>query len=227
VTDRTRSSRRARRVTLGGFYAGVVVELLLIGVGVAYLLVPQREPSAWLLATWCALGAAYVVGVAVTLYLASRFAESDEPPRLLEISVVPRVIAVIATAFASVIGVAVTIQHIFLVPTDDFDALVRIIGIVAMILAWALFHWGFAQLYLQLYYRENQPPLRFPSTRTPGILEFAYFAFTIAVSLAASDVDVLDRRMRFRVMVHAVIGFFFNGLIIVTALGAIGEAGRV
>jgi uncharacterized membrane protein len=94
-----------------------------------------------------------------------------------------------------------------------------------MILAWTLLHWGFAQLYLQLYYREDTPPLRFPSAAAPGILEFAYFSFTLAVSLAVSDVEVLDRRMRWRVLLHSVLSFFFNGLIIVTALGAISEVG--
>lgn len=218
---------RGRRVALAGFYAGVVVELALVAIGVAYLVVIDRVTSGALLAAWCALGTAYVAGIAVTLLVAGRYAESDEPPRLLEIAVVPRVVAVVATALSSAVGVAVTVQHIFLVPADDFDAMVRVIGIWAMILAWVLFHWGFTQLYLQLYYRESDPPLRFPGTPSPGILEFAYFAFTVAVSLAASDVEVRDRRMRVRVLVQAVVGFFFNGLIIVTALGALSEVGSL
>lgn len=219
--------RRNPGPALATFYAGVAIELALVAVGVAYLVVMDRMASGILLATWCTLGTLYVAGIVVVLYRAGRSAESDEPPLLLEISFVPRLIAVIATALASIVGVAVTVQHIFFVPADDLDAVVRIIGIAAMILAWVLFHWGFAQMYLQRYYRDEQPPLRFPGTATPGILEFAYFSFTVAVSLAASDVEVRDRGMRFRVLVHAVLGFFFNGLIIVTALGALKEVGSL
>jgi uncharacterized membrane protein len=225
VSERRHPSRR--RFALAVFFTGIVVEILLIAIGIAYLVVPGRLPSALLLAAWCTLGTLYIGAIAAILFAAGRSPESDEPPEMLELSLAPRVIAIIATAVVSVIGVAVTVQHIFFTPADDFDVIVRVVGIAAMLLAWALFHWGFAQLYLQLYYREDEPPLRFPGTAAPGILEFAYFSYTIAVSFAASDVEVRDRRMRLRVLVHAVIGFFFNALIIVTAISALSEIGSL
>jgi uncharacterized membrane protein len=193
--------------------------------GLAYILTPGRENSLALLIAWCVVGTGYAIGIALVLRAASRSAESDEPPSLLELGLVPRAISLVATILVSLVGVTATVQHILLEPRDEVDLALDIIGIWAMVLAWALLHWGFAQLYLQLYYRESDPPLRFPSVAAPGILEFSYFSYTVAVSLAVSDVEVLDRRMRWRVLAHSVLSFFFNGLIIVTALGAISEVG--
>ena len=208
------------------FVASGVVQAVLIVLGVAYIVTPAPTASLALLVAWCGVGTVYAVGIWSVLRMASVSAETDEPPPVLELSVVPRAISLVATILVSLVGVTATIQHVVLDPQNDVDFATEVVGVWAMILAWTLFHWGFAQLYLQLYYREKDPPLRFPSTSAPGILEFAYLSYTLAVSLAVSDVEVLDRRMRWRIMTHSVIGFFFNGLIIVTALGAISEVGR-
>lgn len=226
MSARTPSPRPGRGRAIAGLVVSSVVQATLIVLGIAFLLTTARGPSTVLLVTWCLVGTGYVIGIWFLLRFASASAESDEAPTLLELGIVPRVISLVATILVSFVGVASTVQHILLVPRAEVDLLADVTGIWAMILAWMLLHWGFAQLYLQLYYREEHPPLRFPSTAAPGILEFAYFSYTLAVSLAVSDVAVRDRRMRFRVMTHAIVSFFFNGLIIVTALGAIADLGQ-
>ncbi|WP_164478198.1 DUF1345 domain-containing protein [Microbacterium sp. ABRD28] len=214
-----------RRSAVWGLVISSVLQLALVLLGIGFILAPGNAASAVLLLAWCAVGTAYAAGIWVVLWVAGRRAESDGPPLLMELGIVPRTISLTATIFTSAVGVVATVQHIFLQPDDAITPLLDVIGIWAMLLAWTLLHWGYAQLYLQLYYRENDRPLRFPGTTTPGILEFAYFSYTVAVSFAASDVEVHDRRMRWRVMTHSVIGYFVNGLIIVTALSAIAEAG--
>jgi uncharacterized membrane protein len=219
---------RRRAYTSRAFGVSIVVQIVLVILGVAYIVIPDAGASFAVLLSWCVLGTLYAIGVWTVLGAASRSAENDELPTVLELSRPARVISLIATVFASAVGVAATLQHIAQGdPSTDFDFFVELVGVWAMILAWMLLHWGFAQLYLQQYYREKEPPLRFPGDSAPGILEFAYFAYTVAVSLAASDVEVTDRRMRFRVLTHSVLSFFFNGLIIVIAFGAIAEAGAL
>lgn len=219
-------AQRRRRATRLVFAVGTVVQVALIVLGIAYILTPTTRASVFLLIVWCGIGSLYVVGIWGILAAASRWEESDEPPLVLELSRPVRVIALLTTVLVSAVGVAATVQHIFLDPSREDSTLVNVVGIWAMILAWMLLHWGFAQLYLQRYYRDETPPLAFPKSKAPGILEFAYFSYTVAVSFAVSDVEVRDRAMRWRVMSHAVVSFFFNGLIIVTALGAIAAAGR-
>jgi uncharacterized membrane protein len=221
-------AERRRRFTSRAFAVSIAAQVALVGLGVAYIVILDAAASFAVLLVWCILGTLYVIGVWSVLALAGRSEESDELPTVLELSGIARVLSLIGTALASAVGVAATIQHIIQGDPDDvFAFAVEIVGIWAMILAWMLLHWGFAQLYLQQYYREDDRPLKFPGTSSPGILEFAYFSYTVAVSLAASDVEVRDRRMRWRVLVHSVVGFFFNGLIIVTAFGAIGRAGAL
>ena len=201
------------------------MQAVLVVLGLAFLITPGPGPSFVLLVSWCVVGTGYAAAIWFVLRLASRSAESDEPPILLELDIVPRAISLVATILVSMVGVAATVQHLVFDPPSDGNLSADIAAIWAMLLAWVLLHWGYAQLYLQLYWREETPPLKFPSTAAPGILEFAYFSYTIAVSLAVSDVEVRDRKMRWRVLTHAVLSFFFNGLIIVTALGAISEVG--
>ncbi|MGP3534676.1 DUF1345 domain-containing protein [Microbacterium sp. RD1] len=218
---------RRRRLAVGGFIVSLAAQVVLVVVGIGFILTPAIKPALVLLVVWCIIGTLYVITVWTLLTAAARWAETDEPPLVLELSRPTRVISVTSTALVSLVGVAAAVQHIFFLdPFADHDSfLLNAAGIWAMVLAWMLLHWGFSQLYLQDFYRDGDRPLRFPGTDSPGFLEFAYFAYTVAVSLAVSDVQVVDRRMRGRVLGHAVLSFFFNGLIIVTALGAIAEAG--
>lgn len=220
---------RRRRVAAWGFGISVAAQLALIVLGIAFLSTPAIKPALALLLAWCVVGSIYVVAVSSVLAAASHWAETDEPPLVMELRVPARAVSVAATVLASAVGIAATVQHLFFLdPRADADNFhLSLVGVWAMILAWMLLHWGFAQLYLQQYYRSTDRPLRFPGTASPGILEFAYFSYTVAVSLAASDVEVRDRRMRWRVLTHSVVGFFFNALILVTAFGAIGDLGRL
>lgn len=228
IVSRLPLAERRRRFTSRAFAVSIAMQAVLVILGVAYIVIPVDGPSFVMLLSWCIVGTLYVVGVWSVLALASRSAESDDLPTVLELSTPARVISVVGTILASAVGAAATVQHILGGdPRSDFALLVEIVGIWAMLLAWMLLHWGFAQLYLQRYYREDEPPLRFPGDSAPGILEFAYFAYTVGVSLAASDVEVVGRRMRFRVLGHAVTAFFFNGLIIVIAFSAIAQAGSL
>jgi uncharacterized membrane protein len=205
------------------FVAGVAVQAVLVVLGVAYIATAAAAFAVVLLLAWCTIGTFYGIAVWAVLASASRWAETDEPPIVLELSAPSRAVSLVATILASAVGVVANIQHALLQPAAQGNLLLNVTGIWAMLLAWMLLHWGFAQLYLQRYYRSTDRPLRFPGTDAPGILEFAYFAYTVGVSLAASDVEVRDRRMRWRVLLHSVSGFFFNGVIIVTALEAIKD----
>ncbi|WP_328190357.1 DUF1345 domain-containing protein, partial [Marinobacter sp. OP 3.4] len=170
-----RASGTRRRTAVWGLVVSSALQLTLVLLGIGFIFAPGNAASAALLFAWCGVGTGYAIGIWVVLWIAGRRAESDGPPLLMELGIVPRTISLTATIFTSAVGVVATVQHIFLQPDDAFTPVLDVIGIWAMLLAWILLHWGYAQLYLQLYYREDDRPLRFPGTSTPGILEFAYF----------------------------------------------------
>jgi uncharacterized membrane protein len=116
--------------------------------------------------------------------------------------------------FVSVVSMALAIR---LVPAiRDLETTgglsVAVLAALGVISAWGVLHSSFTLHYAYLYYRseESAGGLAFPSEQSPDQLDFAYFAFTIAVSFAVSDVNVTDRTIRRAVLGHQILSFFFN-----------------
>ncbi|MDP9365264.1 MAG: DUF1345 domain-containing protein [Chloroflexota bacterium] len=93
------------------------------------------------------------------------------------------------------------------------------IDLVGIAGGWALVHTAFALHYARAYYAPDGSPggLRFEGGE-PDDLDFAYFAFTIGMSFAASDVTVTDRGIRRLVLGHALIAFAYNTTILALAI---------
>ncbi|HOQ53818.1 MAG TPA: DUF1345 domain-containing protein, partial [Micropruina sp.] len=83
--------------------------------------------------------------------------------------------------------------------------------------------WGFAQWYFAHYYSDVRPGMEFPGTEFPDLVDFAYFSFTIGTTFATTDVMIVTRRARWRVVTHSVLTFFFNSAILVLALSSISS----
>jgi uncharacterized membrane protein len=65
-----------------------------------------------------------------------------------------------------------------------------------------------------------QPPLVFLHTSEPTLLDFVYVSFMVGTSFTPNDVETTPR-IRWTVVWHSVLSFFFNGFIIVLALNTI------
>jgi len=115
-----------------------------------------------------------------------------------------------------------------------------IIGSLAMLFAWCLLHAGYARFYAGLYDEEapdpppasagaggqgaeggrrTPPPLDFPHSGHPTTVDFFYFSFTLGTSFAVSDVTVTTPSMRWHVMMHSVLSFFYNAVVLALAVG--------
>ena len=110
---------------------------------------------------------------------------------------VSRTSSLIFIIFVSLVSLALAIR---LVPdVRDLETLggvsTAVMAALGVISAWGVLHTSFTLHYAYLYYRSEDSAggLAFPSEPSPTQLDFAYFAFTIAVSFAVSDVDVTDR----------------------------------
>ena len=94
--------------------------------------------------------------------------------------------------------------------------------VVGVVTAWTLLHTSYALYYTHLYYREQTPGgLRFPGDEEPDTLDFAYFAFTIGISFAVSDVEVTARRIRRVTLFHGVLAFFYNAAILALVINLV------
>jgi uncharacterized membrane protein len=116
--------------------------------------------------------------------------------------------------FVSLVSMALAISLVPDVRNLDTTGGVSVAFMAALgvISAWGVLHTSFTLHYAYLYYRseESAGGLEFPSEQNPNQLDFAYFAFTIAVSFAVSDVNVTDRSIRRAVLGHQILSFFYN-----------------
>jgi hypothetical protein len=56
--------------------------------------------------------------------------------------------------------------------------------------------------------------LQFPGDREPGYGDFLYYSLVIGCACATADVETASRVMRLTTMVHCVVAFFFNTIIL-------------
>lgn len=103
------------------------------------------------------------------------------------------------------------------------NALLRtLLGVVGVVAAWLLLHTSFALFYAHLYYqRDTAGGLSFPGGEDPDPLDFAYFAFTVGISFAASDVSLTDRKMRRITLFHGILAFFYNTAILALVINIV------
>src|SRR6201996_6475713 len=106
---------------------------------------------------------------------------------------------------------------------------IRFFGGVAIVAAWLLLHVGYARFYARRYYSSEGPAgrdgtgvgggLEFPRSAAPMATDFLYFSFTLGTSFAASDVTVTSQAMRWHVMIHSILSFFYNTVVLAVAFG--------
>lgn len=96
-----------------------------------------------------------------------------------------------------------------------------IIGIVA---AWMVVHIIFTFHYALLYYKhENEKPLLFSNEPTPDYSDFAYFSFTIGCAFQVSDVATNSRQMRKVVLLHSLISFAINTMVVALSINIVAD----
>ena len=86
--------------------------------------------------------------------------------------------------------------------------------------AWMFVAVVFAQQYAHSYYL-NAGQLSFPSTDSPDYLDFTYFSVVLSMCCQTSDVAITSSSFRRLVMLHSVISFFFNVIIIAITVNVV------
>jgi uncharacterized membrane protein len=103
----------------------------------------------------------------------------------------------------------------------------RALIVVSVMLAWTFGNAVYTLHYAHLFYSRgahgnDRAGLEFPGTPEPVMSDFVYFAFTLGVAVQTSDVQVTSRHIRKVVIVHSVVGFFFNLGVLALAINVLG-----
>ena len=91
----------------------------------------------------------------------------------------------------------------------------------AVVLAWWLTHTAFTLRYAHLFYRKGGKGLTFPGTDHPCEMDFAYFAFTMGMCFQTSDVAITHHAVRRTALLHALLSFAYNTMILALVLNLI------
>jgi uncharacterized membrane protein len=205
--------------------ADLLAQLAMIGLGLTLVFVEDEVGTLMvdLLALWCLIAGAYWLASVIAVGVTVRRPEAAWPGWLQKVDRHPAVAVIMTTAtfVNSIVGVVAAATMLVLRNDPEWAGWVEPVAIVAMLLAWALFHWGFARIYDRRYRRADAPPLLFPGTTSPRLADFVYFSFTNATNFSVSDVQVMTTRMRWTVVWHTTLSFFLNALIIVLAFSTI------
>lgn len=100
------------------------------------------------------------------------------------------------------------------------------VAILAILLSWIYVHLLFAQDYAHEYWMREKG-LVFPGgDGTPEFSEFLYLAFTIGMTFQVSDVTTDSPAMRRLVLLHGLVAFAFNALILAATVNMVAAAAR-
>ena len=88
----------------------------------------------------------------------------------------------------------------------------------AVALSWAFVHVLLAQHYMHEYWLEGGRGLVFPGADRPGTSDFLYLALTVGMTCQVSDVTTGSAAMRRLVLLHGLVSFLFNAVIVGAAV---------
>jgi len=169
---------------------------------------------------WDAAVLSYVIWMWLTLHrlddkLTADFALREDPSRGL---------ADILLVFASIASLAAV--GILLVGAGQVNRVHSLwyigFGIVSVLLAWVLTHTIFMLRYAEQYYRNPTHAVEFEgSNNKPTYGDFAYLAFTMAMTFQVSDTGFQSTKFRTLALRHALLSYLFGTVIVATTINLV------
>ena len=195
-----------------------------LAVGVAAALVAGGAVSAlaaWqisVLVAWCA-GATMFLALVWTTMLPADSERTRALARREDESRVATDLIVLAACVASLVGVAFILLK---ASNADGPAVAGMtgLGVVSVVLAWAMVHTVYTLRYADLYYSFGGG-IEFNENDDPDYRDFAYLAFTIGMTYQVSDTNLQSKVLRRTALKHALLSFVFGTAIIAMTINVV------
>lgn len=151
-------------------------------------------------------------------YLRHHAASSDAPVMII-------FLITLAAVAVAVVSLFMTINA-----RDAPDPLYFALALAAVPLGWFTIHMMTAIHYAHLYWQPDVPAgsdrtsgkarrgLDFPGTTEPRGIDFVYFSYVIGMTAQTSDVAITTSAMRRMNILHAIVSFFFNTVLVAAAV---------
>ncbi|MDQ3058713.1 MAG: DUF1345 domain-containing protein [Pseudomonadota bacterium] len=104
------------------------------------------------------------------------------------------------------------------------------LSVLALMASWLFIQTIFAFHYAHRYYHEEKrnepdgPGLQFPGGLEPDYFDFLYYAHVVGMTSQVSDVQVTSREMRRLTLIHSVLSFGFNMLVLALSINVVAGA---
>ena len=141
-------------------------------------------------------------------------------------------VVIVAGALFSLLALG-GVQKLFKAAQGGEAGLYLLMIVGTILPAWLLVHTVFALHYAHAYYgltddRNDEDGLigglDFPSEKQPDYWDFMYFSFVIGMTCQVSDVQVSGRNMRRLALVHGIVSFLFNTIILALTINIVASA---
>ena len=109
----------------------------------------------------------------------------------------------------------------------DYSGGVRAtLGVLTVVLAWAVVHTVFTLRYARMYYSDPVGGIDFKGSEEPAYSDFAYVAFGIGMTFQVADTSLETREFRRTALRHALLSFMFVTTILAVTINLVAGLGR-
>lgn len=95
------------------------------------------------------------------------------------------------------------------------------LAVLSVVVSWMMVHTVFTLRYARMYYGDVVGGIDFHCDEPPQYSDFAYVAFTVGMSFAASDTDINSREIRRAILRQALLSYFFGAVIIAATINLV------
>ncbi|RYF55064.1 MAG: DUF1345 domain-containing protein [Comamonadaceae bacterium] len=133
------------------------------------------------------------------------------------------------------IAVSVVVIGMLLRQVKDMGQLQRtlhvVLGVVSLAGSWLLIHTLFTFHYAHRYYQaekatgsKDDAGLDFPGKAEPDYFDFLYYSYVVGMTSQVSDVQATSREMRRLTLLHGVLSFAFNMVVLALSINVVASA---
>ena len=200
----------------------ILVSSLVLGLLPSWLNLPTRILCTWDSGIVCFLALAWSMMLKATPQKMRRSAQRQDETRFAIL------ILIIAAACASLLAIGFMLKDTKGISTNLLTLHVAL-SVVTIVGSWLLVHTMFALHYAHIYYRDGSKTLSeckaegldFPNEKEPDYWDFLYFSFVIGMTSQVSDVQTTSHLTRRLALLHGVLSFFFNTVILAMSINII------
>jgi uncharacterized membrane protein len=97
------------------------------------------------------------------------------------------------------------------------------VGFLSVIASWLTVNTVYTLRYAVEYYTEPVGGIEFNQDDKPTFADFAYVAFTVAVTYGVTDAALQNRRIRGTALQHALVSYLFGAVILAISIQVFGS----